>query len=141
MSRKPRTRRTKAPSGDYAVGYGRPPLHSRFKAGQSGNPKGRPPRQRNITTIVREAAGKRITLREAGRSHTVTWLDAFVQNIFAKALAGDPKAIASLLLLLKATGQLSQEELTDEARPLTAEEQAVVARMLASLRGDPADEQ
>jgi hypothetical protein len=24
----------------YAVGYGKPPVHSRFKKGQSGNPKG-----------------------------------------------------------------------------------------------------
>ena len=28
--------------GDYEVGYGKPPKHSRFKPGQSGNPKGRP---------------------------------------------------------------------------------------------------
>ena len=27
---------------EYAVGRGRPPLHSRFKKGQSGNPNGRP---------------------------------------------------------------------------------------------------
>ena len=26
----------------YSVGYGKPPVHSRFKKGQSGNPKGRP---------------------------------------------------------------------------------------------------
>ncbi len=27
---------------DGKIGYGRPPKHTRFKAGQSGNPKGRP---------------------------------------------------------------------------------------------------
>jgi hypothetical protein len=28
-------------SDDYDVGYGKPPVHSRFKPGQSGNSKGR----------------------------------------------------------------------------------------------------
>jgi hypothetical protein len=28
---------------DYEVGYGKPPRHTRFKSGQSGNPRGRPP--------------------------------------------------------------------------------------------------
>ena len=28
--------------GDGKVGYGKPPKHSQFQAGQSGNPKGRP---------------------------------------------------------------------------------------------------
>lgn len=27
-------------SEQYEVGYGKPPRHSQFKAGQSGNPKG-----------------------------------------------------------------------------------------------------
>jgi len=29
----------------YRVGYGRPPLETRFKPNQSGNPKGRPRRR------------------------------------------------------------------------------------------------
>ena len=35
------------------VGYGKPPLHSRFTRGQSGNPKGRPKGVRNFKTDVR----------------------------------------------------------------------------------------
>jgi hypothetical protein len=27
-------------AGDYAVGYGKPPLHTRFETGRSGNPRG-----------------------------------------------------------------------------------------------------
>ena len=35
----------------YQVGYCRPPLHSRFKPGQSGNPKGRLKQSRNLRSI------------------------------------------------------------------------------------------
>lgn len=36
----------KKDSPDYEVGYGKPPQHSKFKKGQSGNPKGRPPKEK-----------------------------------------------------------------------------------------------
>jgi Family of unknown function (DUF5681) len=42
-------------SKDYKVGYGRPPEHSRFKRGQSGNPRGRPRKHRNFRTVLRRA--------------------------------------------------------------------------------------
>ena len=42
----------KAP--EYSVGYGRAPLHSRFKPGQSGNAKGRPKDSRNVKTELKK---------------------------------------------------------------------------------------
>ena len=38
---------------DHDAGYGKPPRHSRFKKGQSGNPKGRPRGSRNFSTDVK----------------------------------------------------------------------------------------
>jgi hypothetical protein len=37
-----------ATKGDYHVGYGKPPSNAGFKKGQSGNPRGRPPRSQNL---------------------------------------------------------------------------------------------
>jgi len=42
------------PDHDYEVGYGRPPVHARFRPGQSGNPKGRPKGSRNKRTAMAE---------------------------------------------------------------------------------------
>jgi Family of unknown function (DUF5681) len=39
----------------YQVGRGRPPLHSRYKPGQSGNPKGRPKRRRSFAMDIAAA--------------------------------------------------------------------------------------
>jgi hypothetical protein len=59
---------------DYAVGYGRPPPHSRFKKGQSGNPWGRPPGAKNLKTVLNEALNERVIVVEkwpASENHQV----------------------------------------------------------------------
>ena len=71
---------------NYAVGYGRPPVHTRFQRGRSGNPKGRRKGQRNVRTIVDETSNQRITIREGDRSRSVTKLDAVVLTIFSARL-------------------------------------------------------
>lgn len=41
-----------ADKDDGKVGYGKPPRDTRFKAGQSGNPKGRPKGKNNLTKLI-----------------------------------------------------------------------------------------
>ena len=41
-------------AGEYEVGYRRPPKTTRFKPGQSGNPKGRPAKARNFKSDVKK---------------------------------------------------------------------------------------
>jgi Family of unknown function (DUF5681) len=52
---------------DYDVGYSKPPKHSRFKKGESGNPRGRPKRPRHAVPEMYEAGMKAILLQEAYR--------------------------------------------------------------------------
>jgi len=40
--------KSSGPGDDNAVGYGRPPKESRFQPGTSGNPKGRPKRNKTL---------------------------------------------------------------------------------------------
>lgn len=55
--------------GDYEVGYGKPPVATRFKPGQSGNPKGarRKVRPSNLGEAVDAALMRRQTVMIDGK--------------------------------------------------------------------------
>jgi hypothetical protein len=65
-----------------------PPLHSRFKKGQTGNPKGRPK-----LPDIREALAKVLADEKDG----VTALEATLRALRAKAIRGDVRAAEALL--------------------------------------------
>lgn len=95
---------------DYKIGYGKPPEHSRFKKGQSGNPKGRPKGRQNLKTDIKETMEQPVRLTENGRSRSVSTQRAVIMRLREKALRGDDKAIDRLL---KLAGLLDQEERGD----------------------------
>jgi len=110
-----------------AVGYGRPPVHTRFKKGQSGNPRGRRKGQRNIHTVVDEALSRRITIREGDRTRSLTKLDAMILTMVNAALKGDPKAQASLITMMRSLGLIGEPPPATNQEPFTADDAAVIA--------------
>jgi Family of unknown function (DUF5681) len=83
---------------DYAVGYGKPPKHSQFKKGQSGNPKGRRQRRpKKIQTILNEVLNRKIRAVEAGTSRRMTIREVIITQLAAKAVKCDIAAINLLL--------------------------------------------
>jgi hypothetical protein len=91
-------------SDNYEVGYRKPPKHSRFKKGQSGNPRGRPKGTQNLATDLREELGEKLTLREGERTTKVTKQRALLKALVAKALKGDSRAAAEGLENVERTG-------------------------------------
>lgn len=77
---------------EYEVGYRKPPKATRFKKGQSGNPKGRPKGTRNFKTDLEDVLRQRVTLREGGRERKVSTQHAIIRAAAAKALKGDTRA-------------------------------------------------
>lgn len=70
----------------YEVGYGKPPKATRFKPGQSGNPKGRPKGSKNMRPGMHEERMKEIILDEAYRGVTVAEGDRRVTIPMAQAV-------------------------------------------------------
>ena len=88
-------------SNDDEVGYGKPPKNSQFKKGQSGNPKGRLKGMRNLESIVRDEAYSKISIKEHGKTRTVTKVEALMKRMMAKGIQGDNKAASIALSLMQ----------------------------------------
>ena len=80
----------------YEVGYGKPPTHTRFEKGRSGNPRGRPKGARNLETDLAEELGERIRIREDGRDRRVSKQRAMIKALVARAMKGDTRAATAL---------------------------------------------
>ena len=80
-----------------SVGYKRPPKHTQFKSGQSGNPRGRPKGTRNLATDLKEELQEKILVTEGGKQRETTKQRAMIKSLLAKALKGDVRAIGVLL--------------------------------------------
>lgn len=78
------------------IGYGKPPTATRFRKGQSGNPRGRP-RNRHRSIPHDAVLGQMVTIREDGRKRRVTAAEAFLLQLTQKGLAGDSAAARSSL--------------------------------------------
>ena len=114
---------------EQGVGYRRPPRHSQFKPGQSGNPKGRPKGTANLRTDLREELGERIRVREGERELQISKQRALLKALVAKALKGDARAANVVLTLVE---KLFEPESAKEVLPdLTTEDQAILERFLA----------
>jgi hypothetical protein len=88
---------SKRHQGDYEVGKGRPPESTRWRPGQSGNPKGRPRGAKNLATIFHEALEQKLQIEERGKPRTITAREAIVRRLVNQALKGDIKATAFVL--------------------------------------------
>src|SRR5262245_47592516 len=84
----------------YEVGYRKPPRHSRFRKGRSGNPKGRVPGARNFKTDLIEELRGHLVVTDNGKRRTLTRQQAVIKRLMASALQGEARFMALLLQTL-----------------------------------------
>jgi len=117
-------------SQDYEVAYGKPPKHSQFKPGQSGNPSGRPKRSNTITALLKEELEAKVTVTENGVKKTITKREAMVRQVVNGGLKG--KATDTLRLL-----QRLETLLPREVEPETAEPDSFEVTFVRAYEGKP----
>ena len=105
MRKPPQVNNTSGPEDD-RVGYGRPPKHTIWQPGRSGNPRGRPKGRRNIATIIREQAMQLITVTVGGRRRKMPRYAALLYQQWAEALKGNAKAWVAIQQAVRDAGLL-----------------------------------
>lgn len=100
-------------SGEFPVGYKKSPLHSRFRPGQSGNPRGRP-KQISVGFEIVAELHRKVTVRENGVEQKLSKAAALAKSLVARALARDMRAVSHLIRLLPAQFQAPPEAVNPE---------------------------
>jgi hypothetical protein len=114
----------------YRVGYGRPPLETRFKPNQSGNPKGRPRRPLSFDAVVEKVLEEKVEIREGDRILRMSNRQALVRTAVRRALNGDPKLLRTVAQLRRA--EVGSGPAEDEAAAdVSASDEAILADFLA----------
>ena len=105
-------------AADYATGYGKPPLHTRFPKGQSGNPAGRPPNaaRLRVKALTLEEAYRAVVVREDGdgRTEPVPALQAVLRSQIALAIKGNAAAQRAVLAAVQAIEEEEAERRIDD---------------------------
>lgn len=84
-------------NGGYKVGYGKPPKHTQFKKGKSGNPSGKSKPKKSIAELIVEEGEKMVAVTENGQQTLVSKMELLAKSVFANAIKGDHKSIALIL--------------------------------------------
>ena len=118
----------------YAVGYGKPPRHSRFEPGQSGNPRGRPPGSKNLSSLLKKALDEPVIVVENNRRRRIAKREAIVKQFVNQSAKGDLKATQLLLSILRDLESRAEPGSAD-ADKITEAHQQIIARIKARLGG------
>jgi hypothetical protein len=106
---------------DYEVGFGRPPKQTRFKPGQSGNPRGRPKRLPTFKEDFNAELRERLLLRENGRERRLSKQRALIKALMALAIKGNVRAMNSVLASTRNFDLGQDDKLDDTIGPMDLE--------------------
>jgi hypothetical protein len=104
---------------DYEVGYGKPPKHSQFPKGKSGNPKGRPKKEKSIQELIQEELKVEISIN----GNKMTKARAIAVSLVNDSIKGKASARQALLPLIPNSDDACEEfdpELADQIAMMKA---------------------
>jgi Family of unknown function (DUF5681) len=118
---------------DYEVGYGKPPRLTRFKKGQSGNPRGRPNGSNNLSTLLSEALNEPVIVAEDGGRRTISKRRAIVTQLVNRSAKGDLRALKILLDILQEIERRTEPASSETS--FSPSDDKVIAQLKARWQG------
>lgn len=107
-------------------------MHTRFRKGQSGNPRG--PRPKNLPALLVAALNEPVIVTTAGESRRITKREAVIAQLVDKSAGADLRATKMLIDMLKDIEKRAGAKPPPEASRFTAADEEVVENLLARLR-------
>ena len=130
---------------EYEVGYKKPPKHSQFKKGQSGNKRGRPKKRFTIADVESafdNALMESITVSENGTVRKIKKLDALAKQTVNKAVKGNPQATNLVVshLTKRASAESNSASSNSTGEDFKTELEAIFAEMAARAKSSEGPE-
>jgi hypothetical protein len=90
-------------SASYEVGYRKPPRHTQFQKGQSGNPRGRPRRSpaRRLEELALYEAYRTTIVMDDGHAEPMTVIQAILRRQLQSAASGNVRAQRDILAMIR----------------------------------------
>lgn len=89
---------------DHSVGYARPPKHTQFKPGKSGNLRGRPKKRATLQEIVTDVLFEKIEVRVGERTQKIPSVSALMRTTMNRAIKGDYKFVTAVIAFIRMSG-------------------------------------
>jgi hypothetical protein len=101
----------------YAANDRKPPLHTRFKKGQSGNPRGRS--KKNLSPLLVAALNEPVFVTIDGERRKITKREAVIHQLVNKSAGADLRATKMLIDMMKEIEKKAGAAPPPEPAPLT----------------------
>jgi Family of unknown function (DUF5681) len=122
----------------YDVGYGRPPVKTQWKPGESGNPNGRPAGQPSVDEIILEEAARLLKIQAGDGEIKISSKRAVFRKLFQLVVAKGNVGAARLLLARLDIAEAAKAKAHPPEEPLTADELETLKLMMKSEGGGDA---
>lgn len=99
-----------ATTDDEQVGYGKPPKHSRFKKGRTGNRRGAPKKCGNMLAVFKDIVSEKVQIKIGETIRVVTLGEAVLLKNQYEAMRGNQSALFNFLSVAAQTNQLIDED-------------------------------
>ena len=117
---------------DYKVGPGKPPLQTRFKKGQSGNPGGR--RKKQLPALLADALDEPVFVTIDGERRQITKREAIVHQLVNKSTTADLRATKMLFDMMKEAEQKADAVAPAEKNVFVPTDKEVMRNLVERIR-------
>ena len=117
---------------EYAANYRKPPLHTRFKKGQSGNPRGRP--KKDLPALLVSALNEPVFVTIDGERRQITKREAIITQLVNESASANLRATKMLIDMMKDVEKETGAEAPPEPHRFAPADEEVIKNVVERIR-------